>query len=206
MRRMAWHQQPHATFNLLQNRSHSSATVNPAYRSFPAGSTNMTLFNFMSPANALFATAVGSRSLSGTAYSEPGIVPGTNPALQIPIDLVFQRLFRSEEQTRRIESSITRQSGAVLLQRLDQQSQRIEAAGSASAALTTRHMPQFTDSKITSSHASSGSAATNRAVDQSTWPEVNRPMPPMNIDVLTDQVMRQLDRRIIAARERMGKI
>lgn len=207
LRRLVRHEQSQATFNLLQNEWHSSATVNAVQRSAPVGSNNMTLFNFMSPANAFFATAARSHKvLSGTAYAEPGRVPGINPAPQIPIDLVFQRLFRSEEQTRRrIESSTTSQSVAILLQRLGEQGQRVEAPGSAPATLTSRCAPQFSNSKITSSNAASSSATTH-ASDQSTWQEVSRPAPPINIDFLTDQVMRQLDRRIIAARERMGKI
>lgn len=208
LRRMSWHEQSHATFTLFQNQWHSSATVNAAQRSAPAGSNNMTLFNFMSPANALFATGARTRNvLSGSTYSQIGNLPGTKPVPQIPIDLVFQRLFRSEEHaSRRIEDRITSKSVAVLLRRLDAQGQRIETARSGSAALTTRRAPQLTDSKITASNASGSSSATTRAGDQRAVQEINRPTPPINIDVLTEQVMRQLDSRIIAARERMGKI
>ena len=167
----------------------------------------MTLFNFTS-ASSVSGTAAGSRDvLSGPAYFNRGDVPGTSPAPQIPIDLVFHRLFRTEEHMRmRIEKRVTSESLAILLKRLAQQGQRVEAAGCGSSALTTRRTPQFADAKVSSPNTGGVSPAATRAGDQTTWQEFSRPASTINIDVLTDQVMRQLDSRIIAARERMGKI
>jgi hypothetical protein len=40
----------------------------------------------------------------------------------------------------------------------------------------------------------------------SAWPVPPAPAAPLNVEEITDQVLRQLDRRLIASRERMGRI
>jgi hypothetical protein len=130
----------------------------------------------------------------------------------MPLQGIFQRLHHVNEFTRkRQQSELTNQNVQILVRRVVRQTQRVEERVAGTLALIARQRSGFaarqsvaaTESwKATTPdlHSTRGKGAGTRM--QST----SEPPPPVNIEALTDQVVQQINRRMTAWRERMGKI
>lgn len=125
---------------------------------------------------------------------------------------ILQRLYHVNEFTRKREQSeLKQQNVRILVQRVVRQTQRVEERVAGTLALIARQRSGFaarqsvaaTESwKATTPdlHSTRGKGAGTRM--QNTL----EPPPPVNIEALTNQVVQQINRRMTAWRERMGKI
>lgn len=126
------------------------------------------------------------------------------------LPLMLQQISRKDEYGHsRIETNVNVHGITTLLKRLAEQTNRIEHRLAAPSPLVARRTSTVDASvalrRPTSSTA--GDTVSNAAGSEHfAEGQLSRTMPAVNIEQLTDQVMRQLDRRIVAARERMGKI
>ncbi|MBI1742451.1 hypothetical protein HYR54_05205 [Candidatus Acetothermia bacterium] len=155
----------------------------------------------------LRAFSAESRTFSSQVDSESVMMVSQNP-----LQLVFHRLQQTDEiaQVHR-RSEITRENLQTLVNRVVQQTQRVEERFTQSPALITRQAAAKRDeSQETPSPARadqfptdapfSGSGSTNPWVQRTTQ------LPAVNVEQITDHVMKQLDRRITYWRERTGRV
>ena len=126
----------------------------------------------------------------------------------LPLEAVFQRLSRNDRQPReRFENQFARGVATESLRRVFEQVRRVEEATAAPVTMTPQRAPQFINSTVSSPNAFDGNVEPFRRRSEVAWEHFNPPAPPpVNIEMITDNVMRALDRRVVAARERMGKI
>jgi hypothetical protein len=125
---------------------------------------------------------------------------------------ILQRLHHVNEFTRKREQSeLKKQNVRILVQRVVRQTQRVEERVAGTLALIARQGSGFaarqsvgaTESRKATTpdlHSTRGKGAFTRMQNTS------EPPPPVNIETLTDQVVQQINRRMTAWRERMGKI
>jgi len=128
---------------------------------------------------------------------------------QLPLRLVFQRLGRMDEwvvaprRNARISESIETQA-----HELKRRIRRIEPRPAESASLIVHKAARGQIGQAEGSAPMTRQAPVNAmpATFGATWETGNAPILEASIEQLTDRVVRQLDRRIVAVRERMGRI
>ena len=128
-------------------------------------------------------------------------------ALQAPLHSVLQRLDQIDELRTHRRGEITQESMEKLVRRVVRQTQRLEEKVIGNSVLISRQSPTMMATQAASS-AIPGQAVANLPaisnVRAAHW--MQNPAPPaVNIEQLTDQVMRQFDRRITAWRERTAR-
>lgn len=141
------------------------------------------------------------------ARSSSGFIHGST--VHRPLQLVFQRLRQIDELTvchRR--DSLVRETLQTQAREVMRRTQRFEHRIAETVVLTTRKVFPLAAQEAVSAAASAAQVAVSvpaaSGMPATPWPP--SPAPAVNIEQLADQVVRQIDRRIIAARERMGRI
>ena len=125
------------------------------------------------------------------------------PALHIPLPIVFQRLRQIEEVIKTYRWELTSQKNALpFVHRIFQQTQRTEKNTINMSVFYALRKPGIRD------HQSSSLPTTkrSRSIVEEPGGQDTLESKSLNLEVLTNQVIKQIDRRIIAWRERMGKI
>lgn len=142
------------------------------------------------------------------ARSSSGFIHGS--AVYRPLQLVFQRLRRTDElEVCHRRNSLIRGTLQTQAREVMRRTQRFEHRIAETVALTTRKVLPLAAQEAMSAAARaaqmtmSGPAGSG-GTPADPWPPGQAPA--VNIEQLADQVVRQIDRRIIAARERMGRI
>lgn len=137
-----------------------------------------------------------------------GFIDGNS--MHPPLQLVFQRLRKTDElEVCHRRNSLVRKSPATQAREVMRRTQRFEHRIAETVALTTRKLLPLAAQEAVSPAARaaqmtmSGPAGSG-GTPADPWPPGQAPA--VNIEQLADQVVRQIDRRIIAARERMGRI
>jgi hypothetical protein len=129
---------------------------------------------------------------------------------QTPLQLVFRRLVEAGEFMRLKSRETATETGAhSLIERIARRSQRVEELGARAATPTQTLMVTRRPAAVTIAAAVEQAATEFRAepvVHTAQWGSNAAPPATINLEQITDQVMRQLDRRVIAARERMGRV
>lgn len=128
----------------------------------------------------------------------------------MPLQLVLQR-FNQLEEFKRVyrQSSVTRESVETFIERVVRQKHRIEERTSEQVAFVTRRIavPAEHDSRSASAAGQQHNAHAPATYSVHTAPWAQQLSPPqLNLEALTNHVIQQLDRRLVAARERLGKI
>lgn len=129
---------------------------------------------------------------------------------QAPLQLVLQGHQRIDSFTRWHHSSnLTEARVLTIARQVVRQTQRIEERVPGSMALITRQTQatahQVTSTLATTEHTAAGQPAIT-GVPTPPWMPHPSPTPAINLEQLTDQVMRQMDRRMTAWRERRGRL
>lgn len=153
---------------------------------------------------------------------------GETPQLRAPLQVVFQRLFHIDEESFKTRypgrhslplsfqrffpsdesvfltrlQSTTQENVGTLVERIVRQSRRVEERITEAATVVMRRPPVVDQAPATTANQQTFVAT---PIGPS-WQQYAGPSPGINIEHITDQVMRQLDRRVIAARERLGKV
>jgi hypothetical protein len=128
----------------------------------------------------------------------------------MPLQLVLQR-FNQLEELKRVyrQSSVTRESVLTFTERVVRQRHRIEERTSKQVAFVTRRvaLPAAHDARSSSapSQQLNTHAPAANSVHTAPWAQQQLSPPQLNLDALTNHVIQQLDRRLVAARERLGK-
>jgi hypothetical protein len=177
----------HLTLSFLQAR-HSNALP-------PAGQVVSTVLPVESQAP--------SPSLAAAVVAQ---APG-----QAPLQLVLQGHQRIDAFTRWHHSSNRAEARVLTIARqVVRQTQRVEERAPGSMALITRQtqatVRQATSTPVTTTEHMAASQPGIASVPTHPWMTNPSPMPAINMEQLTDQVMRQMDRRMTAWRERRGRI
>jgi hypothetical protein len=123
--------------------------------------------------------------------------------LQTPLPLAFRRLFDADESTLLKHSPReTETSARALVERIVRQSQRLEERVAEPAAVVMRRAPAV---EMAPAMPTNQRPFITTAAGQS-WRQDTSPPPAIDLERITDQVVRQLDRRVVALRERLGKV
>jgi hypothetical protein len=104
---------------------------------------------------------------------------------------------------------LTRESVETFTERVVRQRQRIEERSGEQVSFVTRRVAVQAghDSRSSDAAGQQFNAHAPAAHSVHTAPWAQQPSPPqLNLDALTNHVIQQLDRRLVAARERLGKI
>jgi hypothetical protein len=140
--------------------------------------------------------------------------------LKQPLAFVFERvkLSKSTSHTNRLEILIHQQARSVV-ERVTQQARRTETMLTGTSSLVERQIastrmevmqpPRLLKTVAASTRViekSSSAPPVTTVIESAPWLPEKMPVAGLNIDQLTDQVVRQLDRRVVAARERMGRV
>lgn len=141
------------------------------------------------------------------ARSSSGFIHGST--VYRPLQLVFQRLRRTDElEVCHRRNSLIRETLQTQAREVMRRTQRFEHRIAETVALTTRKVLPLAAQEAVSAAARAAQMAVSvpagSGMPATPWPQ--SPAPAVNIEQLADQVVRQIDRRIIAARERMGRI
>jgi len=123
--------------------------------------------------------------------------------LQAPLQLAFRRLFGADESILLKGSQIaTEASVRALGEHIVRQSYRVEERVAETAAVVMRRPPavEMAPTMPTNQHPFVTTAA------EQSWRQDTSPPPALDLERITDQVVRQLDRRVVALRERLGKV
>jgi hypothetical protein len=157
------------------------------------------------------------------AAAEQGspVVFGQPPSiLKPPLTLVFNRLEVNKRSTysKRVEVLIHQQARSVL-ERVTQQSRRVEKMVLGGETLIERQMSSSSITTMQPPRLLKTPPATTRVIEKqpqppqvttvvetAPWLQDKAPVAGLNIEQITDQVVRQLDRRVVAAKERMGRV
>jgi hypothetical protein len=128
----------------------------------------------------------------------------------LPLQLVLQRRNQLEELKRVYrQSSVTRESVLTFTERVVRQRHRIEERASKQVAFVTRRaaVPAVQDARSSSAAVQQldTHAPVANSVHTAPWAQPQLSPPQLNLDALTNHVIQQLDRRLVAARERLGK-
>ena len=139
--------------------------------------------------------------------------------LKSPLTLVFERLETNRESTHsnRVEVLIHQQVRSVV-ERVTQQSRRTEKMVIGTNTLIERLMTSSSVTAIQPPRVLKTAPVTTRVIEKAaqppqvttvvetaSWLQDQAPVAGLNIEQITDQVVRQLDRRVVAAKERMGR-
>ena len=150
--------------------------------------------------------------------SAAGLTPPPR-VLKPPLNLVFERLEVNKRSThsKRVEVLIHQQAQSVV-ERVTQQSRRTETiiAGTntlierlmSSSSVTATQPPRLLKTAAVMTRViekPSQPPQVTTVVESAQWFQDKAPVAGLNIDQITDQVVRQLDRRVVAAKERMGR-
>jgi hypothetical protein len=149
--------------------------------------------------------AVHDRSPSSSTPEREIVVRST------PLHFVFQRLRQVNEFTQvRRQNELTHQNARSFVQRMTRQTQRVENWVAGKLALIARQTPGFAaPQSVAAMENRKGTVPgvhVTRAKRTGTSIHNIPASQPLNIEALTDQVVQQIDRRMTAWRERMGKI
>jgi hypothetical protein len=141
--------------------------------------------------------------------------------LRKPLTFVFERVNTSKTSahSNRLEV-LVHQHARSIVERVTQQSRRNETMHIGGGdTLITRHMSSSSHTEVTQPRVlktvttptrviekAAPSTQVTTVVETAPWSQDKVSVTGMNIDQITDQVVKQLDRRVVAARERMGKI
>jgi hypothetical protein len=144
--------------------------------------------------------------------------------LKQPLAFVFERVKASKSTTQtiplanRLEILIHQQVPSVV-ERVTQQARRTETMLTGTSSLVERQIastrmevmqpPRLLKTVAPSTRViekSSSAPPVTTVIESAPWLPEKMPVAGLNIDQLTDQVVRQLDRRVVAARERMGRV
>ena len=150
--------------------------------------------------------------------SAAGLTPPPR-VLKPPLDLVFERLEvnKRSSHSKRVEVLIHQQAQSVV-ERVTQQSRRTETiiVGTntllerlmSSSSVTATQPPRLLKTAAVMTRViekPSQPPQVTTVVESAQWFQDKAPVAGLNIDQITDQVVRQLDRRVVAAKERMGR-
>ncbi|HEY6216765.1 MAG TPA: hypothetical protein VIW74_08855 [Pyrinomonadaceae bacterium] len=150
--------------------------------------------------------------------SAAGLTPPPR-VLKPPLNLVFERLEVNKRSThsKRVEVLIHQQAQSVV-ERVTQQSRRLETIIVGTNTLIERLMSSSSVTATQPPRLLKTAAAMTRVIEKppqppqvttvvesAQWFQDKAPVAGLNIDQITDQVVRQLDRRVVAAKERMGR-
>jgi len=151
--------------------------------------------------------------------SPPAVLERRALPVQTLLHLVFQRLHQTDEFIRLRSPERIIDGAQTLARRVARQSQRVEEMTSGPTALVTRQMPTLTAHQAAATVMTAEQATIRGMTEQTTggfpapptvhtasWRPNAAPMAAVNIEHITDQVMRQMDRRMTAWRERRGRI
>jgi len=150
--------------------------------------------------------------------SAAGLTPPPR-VLKPPLNLVFERLEvnKRSSHSKRVEVLIHQQAQSVV-ERVTQQSRRTETiiVGTntlierlmSSSSVTATQPPRLLKTAAVMTRViekPSQPPQVTTVVESAQWFQDKAPVAGLNIDQITDQVVRQLDRRVVAAKERMGR-
>lgn len=125
-------------------------------------------------------------------------------ALETPLEMVFRRLSGTGELVRVNNALSSVETRTVSLpSRVREQSRRVEERADRPA---TRVIRQPVAPPVVAAEQVVGAFRSQPAVHTAPPGAKAMSVPAINIEQITDHVVRQLDRRVVAARERMGKI
>jgi hypothetical protein len=155
-------------------------------------------------------SAMRKQAAASEAFRSGGFIDAAS--MHSPLQLVFQRLRRTDELAithRRL--SLVRESIETQTREVKPRIQRIEQRFIEGASFTLHKAPLGAVIQAgASAPIMTGIPANNTpaqlGMQANPWMTGASPMPPVNVEQLTDQVVRQLDRRLIAMRERMGRV
>jgi len=168
-------------------------------------------------------SAVDRGSFAGFEPPPLGVLkpPLTRVFERPPLTLVFERLEVNRKSTRsdRLEVLIRQQARSVV-ERVTQQSRRVETmVAGVNNTLIERQMSSSTIVATQPPRLLKTASATTRVIEKAPqppqvttvvesaqWFPDKAPVAGLNIEQITDQVVRQLDRRVVAAKERMGRV
>ena len=141
------------------------------------------------------------------ARSSGGFICGDT--VHPPLQLVFQRLRQTDElEVSHRRNSLIRETLQTQAREVMRRTQRFEHRIAETVALTMRKVFPLAAQEGVLAPARAAqmavSASPGFGMPATPWPP--SPAPAVSIERLADQVVRQIDRRIIAARERMGRI
>lgn len=141
------------------------------------------------------------------ARSSGGLIDGNS--VHRPLQLVFQRLRQTDElEVCHRRESLVRESLQTQARQVMRRTQRFEHRIAETVVFTMRKILPFAGQEAVSGAASAArmalSVPAGPGMPATPWPP--NPAPALNMEQLADQVVRHIDRRIIAARERMGRI
>lgn len=120
-----------------------------------------------------------------------------------PLQQVFQRV---QQPVTHFHSNLLTQENPQLVQRITRDRQRVEESRSQAAVVHHGIKPPSEQSGAIAPPSSMPSVLSANSLMSDRPPGFPTPFPPaINLEQLTDQVMRQLDSRIVAQRERMGR-
>lgn len=146
------------------------------------------------------------RAEAGSVRSEP--VRQLLRPTPAPLATVFRRLYRVDELSRTVRREMSEQHATLFVDRILRTTRRVEDSALPRPAATLRAAPAH------SSEPTVEVAATSRPprpqMPPDTWAARNLPSSAtsagVNVDQITDHVLRQLDHRITAWRERTGRV
>ncbi|MCM3870572.1 MAG: hypothetical protein ND895_07765 [Pyrinomonadaceae bacterium] len=163
--------------------------------------------------NRQIAFALASADRGSTA----GFVEPPN-VLKPPLTFVFERLKASKKSTHPSRFEVlSHQQARSIVERVSQQSRRTETMTIGTNTVIERQMSSQTAATqprrlLRSVQAptrvieKAAAAPVTTVVETASWLQDKVPVTGLNIDQITDHVVRQLDRRVVAARERMGRV
>ncbi len=172
------------------------------------------------------AQTVSKADASGKAFET---IPSPNPEDVIfnaatPLTFVFRRVQETQKLTHsRVLEALMDQREHSITRRVTQRSRRNETMVTTASTLT-RRQTVSTETEAIPSHSmklaplmkltpaavnvferSATTVPATSTVESTSWQKESTP-PELNLDEITDQVVRRLDHRVIALRERMGRV
>jgi hypothetical protein len=163
--------------------------------------------------------AGGRQAEVATVQNSAAVFTPPHRVLTPPLNLVFERLEVNKRSThsKRVEVLIHQQAQSVV-ERVTQQSRRLETiiVGTntllerlmSSSSVTATQPPRLLKTAAVMTRViekPSQPPQVTTVVESAQWFQDKAPVAGLNIDQITDQVVRQLDRRVVAAKERMGR-
>jgi hypothetical protein len=146
-------------------------------------------------------------AISKPLSSNKEILPATFK-LPSPLQLMFQRVYKVNDFVHSYHRrNITQESIEALARAVVHRTQRIEQRSVETVPLVTRKNISAQEAAVTENPINAVTNIPNfSGASTHSWTGNTSLAQSINIEQLTDQVVKQIDRRIIAARERMGRI
>jgi hypothetical protein len=153
------------------------------------------------------ATAKKDSVIRKTLSPSREILPATFK-LPSPLQLMFQRVYKVNDFVHSYHRrNITQESIEALARVVVRRTQRIEQRSVETVPLVTRKNISAQEAVVTEDPINAVTNIPNfSGASTHSWTGNTSLAQSLNIEQLTDQVVKQIDRRIIAARERMGRI